>query len=58
MFFGRSGLWISSQIARVHGGTLSVHRGTSGGALFRLTLPIDARTVEQEPPEQRQSAHA
>jgi len=52
------GLWISSEIARVHGGTLSVHRGTSGGALFRLTLPIDARTVEQEPPEHRQSAHA
>ncbi|MGZ6143288.1 MAG: sensor histidine kinase [Myxococcales bacterium] len=52
------GLWISSQIARVHGGSLSVQRGTSGGALFRLSLPIDARTVEEEAPEQGQSAHA
>jgi two-component system C4-dicarboxylate transport sensor histidine kinase DctB len=38
------GLWISSEIARVHGGTLTVHRGTSGGALFRIALPIEART--------------
>ncbi|MCA1827421.1 MAG: HAMP domain-containing histidine kinase [Myxococcales bacterium] len=53
------GLWISSEIARVHGGTLSVHRGTSGGALFRLALPIDARTTGPfEEPEMRQSAHA
>ncbi len=37
------GLWISSEIARLHGGTLTVHRGTSGGALFRLALPIDPR---------------
>ena len=37
------GLWISSEIARVHGGILTVHRGPSGGALFRLALPIDAR---------------
>lgn len=44
------GLWISSEIARVHGGTLSVHRGTSGGALFRLSLPLDARTVPIESP--------
>jgi len=40
------GLWISSEIARVHGGSLSVAKGPSGGALFRLALPIDARTVE------------
>jgi signal transduction histidine kinase len=40
------GLWISSEIARVHGGTLSAHRGSWGGALFRLTLPVDARTME------------
>ncbi|TMA23458.1 MAG: hypothetical protein E6J88_12725, partial [Deltaproteobacteria bacterium] len=52
------GLWISSEIARVHGGTLSVHRGTSGGALFRLALPIDARMLEASPPKERQSAHA
>lgn len=52
------GLWISSQIARVHGGTLSVHRGTSGGALFRFALPIDARTGEAEEPARGQTAHA
>jgi len=45
------GLWISSEIARVQGGTLSVHRGSSGGALFRLALPIDARTVEEQQPQ-------
>lgn len=37
------GLWISSEIARLHGGTLTVHEGSSGGALFRLALPIDPR---------------
>jgi len=50
------GLWISSEIARMHGGTLSAHRGTSGGALFRLALPIDARGAEEEVPQQ--AAHA
>jgi signal transduction histidine kinase len=34
------GLWISSEIARMHGGSLTVQRGGAGGALFRLTLPI------------------
>ncbi len=52
------GLWISSQIARVHGGTLTVTRGSSGGALFRLALPIDARSAEQEAHEQGDSAQA
>ena len=42
------GLWISSEIARMHGGALSVQRGTSGGALFRLELPIDARGAQAE----------
>ena len=51
------GLWISSQIARVHGGTLSVQRASSGGALFRLALPLDARTAEQEAAEQGRAAH-
>ncbi len=37
------GLWISSEIARLHGGALTVHEGSSGGALFRLALPIDPR---------------
>ncbi|HEX4385082.1 MAG TPA: HAMP domain-containing sensor histidine kinase [Myxococcales bacterium] len=34
------GLWISSEIARMHGGSLTLHKGVAGGALFRLTLPI------------------
>src|SRR5205085_2844459 len=51
------GLWISSEIARMHGGALSVARGTSGGALFRLELPIDARGLQAEQ-EQPRAAHA
>ena len=35
------GLWISSQIARNHGGDLVASRG-SIGALFRLSLPVEA----------------
>jgi C4-dicarboxylate-specific signal transduction histidine kinase len=34
------GLWISSEIARLHGGALTAQRGGAGGALFRLSLPI------------------
>ena len=34
------GLWISSEIARMHGGSLTVHRGGAGGALFRFALPL------------------
>jgi len=36
------GLWISSEIARLHGGSLTVQRGGAGGALFRFSLPIPA----------------
>jgi C4-dicarboxylate-specific signal transduction histidine kinase len=50
------GLWISSEIARVHGGTLTVHRGSWGGALFRLALPIDPRAAEEQ--EQQRAAQA
>jgi C4-dicarboxylate-specific signal transduction histidine kinase len=50
------GLWISSEIARVHGGTLTARKGSWGGALFRLELPIDARTLEEE--AQHRAAHA
>ena len=49
------GLWISSEIARVHGGTLTVQRGSWGGALFRLALPIEARMIENA---MEQTAHA
>jgi signal transduction histidine kinase len=34
------GLWISSEIARLHGGKLTAERGGAGGALLRLALPI------------------
>jgi signal transduction histidine kinase len=34
------GLWISSEIARIHGGELTAHAGAKG-ALFRLSLPTD-----------------
>lgn len=50
------GLWISSEIARVHGGTLTVHRGQWAGALFRLALPIDARAAEAD--QRQQAMHA
>ncbi|MGO8971187.1 MAG: ATP-binding protein [Myxococcaceae bacterium] len=34
------GLAIARRISTEHGGTLSVHRGSRGGALFRLRLPL------------------
>jgi hypothetical protein len=33
-----------------------VHQGSAGGALFRLSLPIDARTGEE--PERQEAAQA
>jgi signal transduction histidine kinase len=44
------GLWISSEIARIHGGELVALAG-AGGALFRLSLPIDP-----PPPQARKAA--
>jgi signal transduction histidine kinase len=50
------GLWISSEIVRVHGGSFTVHKGSWGGALFRVALPINARTtLETERPSQSQA---
>ncbi len=34
------GLWISAEIARIHGGNLTVTDAPGGGSLFRLTLPL------------------
>jgi C4-dicarboxylate-specific signal transduction histidine kinase len=34
------GLWISAEIARVHGGALTVGETAGGGATFRLSLPL------------------
>ena len=50
------GLWISSEIARMHGGSLTVHGGSAGGALFRFALPIDARALDE--PARVEAAHA
>ena len=36
------GLWICAEIARSHGGELTVHESPGGGALFRLALPLHA----------------
>jgi EAL domain-containing protein (putative c-di-GMP-specific phosphodiesterase class I)/GGDEF domain-containing protein/anti-sigma regulatory factor (Ser/Thr protein kinase) len=35
------GLYISRQLARSHGGDLAYERRATGGARFRLTLPVD-----------------
>jgi two-component system C4-dicarboxylate transport sensor histidine kinase DctB len=35
------GLWISSEIARLHGGSLGVESSAAGGAKFVLTLPLE-----------------
>lgn len=34
------GLWLGAEIARAHGGSLSLHDGREGGALFRLRIPL------------------
>jgi signal transduction histidine kinase len=52
------GLWISSEIARLHGGTLTVHESASGGALFRLALPIDPRGGAPDLPQLERQATA
>ena len=36
------GLWISENIVRAHGGTLSWKNGSGGGAVFLVTLPVRA----------------
>jgi len=42
------GLWISLEIARVHGGELSAHSGARG-ALFRLALPTNGADPHPTP---------
>ncbi|HKC61194.1 MAG TPA: ATP-binding protein [Myxococcales bacterium] len=34
------GLWISAEIARLHGGRLSYSEAPEGGSIFRLSLPL------------------
>jgi signal transduction histidine kinase len=43
------GLWISAEIARRHGGSLTVDAARGGGAVFRLTLPLRAPRTETPP---------
>jgi signal transduction histidine kinase len=43
------GLWISAEIARRHGGSLTVDAAPSGGAVFRLTLPLRGPRTETPP---------
>ncbi|HEV2065618.1 MAG TPA: ATP-binding protein, partial [Thermomicrobiales bacterium] len=42
------GLYISSRLARAHGGTLEVERAEGGGARFILTLPVVAVEVSEQ----------
>ena len=36
------GLWISAEIARMHGGQLTLSDAPGGGSIFRLSLPLHA----------------
>lgn len=52
------GLWISAEIARRHGGSLTVDAARGGGALFRLTLPIrqNPAKIDEERAERHSAA--
>jgi len=50
------GLWISAEIARRHGGSLTVHSANGRGAIFRLALPL--RTHRPDQSTRRQMAAA
>jgi len=43
------GLWISAEIARRHGGSLTVDEARGGGAVFRLALPLRQNAAKVEP---------
>jgi signal transduction histidine kinase len=45
------GLAIARQIARAHGGDIDLDESTTGGALFRITLPQSRLPVEPKNPE-------
>jgi signal transduction histidine kinase len=40
------GLYICSELVHAHGGEISVHESDSGGAAFRVTLPVVARAEQ------------
>jgi signal transduction histidine kinase len=52
------GLWISAEIARRHGGSLTVHPASGGGAIFRLALPLRIHRPESSKSQQMARAHA
>jgi signal transduction histidine kinase len=41
------GLWIAREMARLHGGTISVHSVPGEGATFTVTLPLDGALAPQ-----------
>ena len=45
------GLWIAQQIITAHGGTLKAQNGSSGGAIFTMTLPVKPVDEGQLTPE-------
>ena len=42
------GLWISAEIARRHGGSLTVLEARGGGAVFRLSLPLRQKAAKSD----------
>lgn len=42
------GLSIAMENARIHGGRITAHNASEGGAVFTLRLPLDGRTGEDE----------
>jgi signal transduction histidine kinase len=52
------GLWISAEIARRHGGSLTVHAASGGGAIFRLALPLRIHRPESSKSHQMARADA
>lgn len=41
------GLWISAEIARMHGGQLTLSDAPGGGSIFRLSLPLESPPAPQ-----------
>ncbi|MBC7500340.1 MAG: sensor histidine kinase, partial [Herminiimonas sp.] len=46
---GGLGLFLSVNVARTLGGSVTAHNRTQGGAVVRITLPLAALTLEKDP---------